>query len=78
MTERAAVTPARNPAFTPGTPRRGRGSLFSVPLSLFALVTRTRATPLAQVLVPDHPPLRCGWSGIGAPACVFFSEVSDV
>jgi hypothetical protein len=69
----AVVRPARNsanvPAVAPGAPRRGRRPTAATSRGAFVQVTRTLAAPFARVLVPDHPPLRFGWSGTGAASC---------
>lgn len=66
---RASLKTATNPAIDPGAPWRIRlhvGPAFS---TAFVQVTRTFVAPLARVLIPDHPPLRCRWSGTGAVSC---------
>lgn len=67
------VRPARNsanvPAVAPGAPRRGRGPMSATSTAAFVQVTRTLTAPFARVLIPDHPPLRFGWSGTGAVSC---------
>lgn len=67
---RPAVKTATTPAINPGAPRRGLVSLSATRHDLSVQVTRTFLAPLAQVLIPDHPPLRCRWSGTGAVLCV--------
>ena len=70
----AVVRPARKsakvPALAPGAPRRGRGPRSATSVTAFLQVTRTLTAPFARVLIPDHPPLRFGWSGTGAVSCV--------
>jgi hypothetical protein len=58
------------PAIDPGAPRRGLLPISATLHSLFAQVTRTILTPFARVLIPDHPPLRCRWSGTGVVSYV--------
>jgi hypothetical protein len=60
---------ANVPAIAPGAPRRGRGPVSATSQPTFVQVTRTLAAPFARVLIPDHPPLRFGWSGTGAASC---------
>jgi len=66
---RPARKAAKVPAVAPGAPRRGLGRISATSAAAFVQVTRTLAAPLAQVLIPDHPPLRFGWSGTGAVSC---------
>lgn len=67
--DRAVTTTARTPAIAPGTPWRSREAVRRLIRAVFAQVTHTLLAPLARVLAPDHPPLRCRWSGIGAVSC---------
>jgi hypothetical protein len=67
---RPAVKTAIDPAINPGAPRRGLLPISAASHGLFGQVTRTILAPLARVLIPDHPPLRFGWSGTGAASCV--------
>ena len=60
---------AKVPALGPGAPRRGCGPRSATSVAAFLQVTRTFAAPFARVLIPDHPPLRFGWSGTGAVSC---------
>lgn len=69
----AVVRPTRKsakvPALAPGAPWRGRGPRSATSLAAILQVTRTFAAPFARVRIPDHPPLRFGWSGTGAVSC---------
>ena len=78
MRSRAKTEPARESAFTPGSQWRGLRALVSQDMWPFVLVARTPVPPLARVLVPDHPPLRFGWSGTGGTSCVTSDEVPHV
>lgn len=65
----AARGAARMPAIEPGAPRRGLMTVSATLCGSFVQVKRTFLAPLARVLIPDHPPLRCRWSGTGAVSC---------
>ena len=78
MRSRASTVPAMKSAITPGSQWRGLCALVSEDMWPFVLVARTLVPPLARVLVPDHPPLRFGWSGTGGTACAFSIEVPHV
>jgi hypothetical protein len=66
---RPARKAANVSAIAPGAPRRGLGAMSATYAIAFVQVTRTLAAPFAKVLIPDHPPLRFGWSGTGAVSC---------